>query len=42
MIVASYRSIIYSHSKTVLVIVGFFSALECLSDGGRKIAIFNL
>ena len=26
-----------SHSKTILVIVGFFSALECLSNGGRKI-----
>ena len=25
-----------SHSKTILVIVGFFSALECLSNGGRK------
>ena len=22
-----------SHSKTILVIVGFFSALECLSNG---------
>ena len=30
-----------SHSKTILVIVGFFSALEsqCLSNGGRKISL---
>ena len=26
-----------SHSKTILV--GFFSALECLSNGGRKISL---
>ena len=28
-----------SQSKTILVIVGFFSALECLSIGGRKISL---
>ena len=32
-----------SHNKTILVIVGFFSALECLSStsGGRKVSLHN-
>ena len=30
-----------SHNKTILVIVKFFSALECLSSGGRKVSLYN-